>query len=424
MLASVLPNVSKIKRSLIEKYKNMCKRLVSFILVALSALPLLAQKEGFSYKIYGQVRNDLYFNSRQNNESVDGALLSFPKPKNLDPAGEDINGVSNLNFYNMHTRLGVDVTGPALGNWKTSAKVEFDFRGSSTTLGIVRMRHAYFQLANGGSSLLVGQTWHPLNNTVTTELMNLNVGAPYQPLGRAPQIHYQYQDQAVKFRAAMIWQAQVASMGPGNTRSREYLRNSKLPELFASFDVRHENSTLGLAVHYMSIAPRIKTDEGFKTDERVNSLTLEAHGRYQKDLLTISAKSFLSQNFNQANGLGGYGVASTDPRTGKKEYAPLRISHSWLNIMYGKKWRGGAFLGYLKNLGATKQVSELVGVGTNVDQLATASAELTYNIPGWKFGVEYNYTTAWYGTPDHKGRVKNTYDVSNHRLVFGAMFMF
>jgi hypothetical protein len=56
----------------------------------------------------------------------------------------------------------------------------------------------------------------------------------------------------------------------------------------------------------MSIAPRIKTDEGFKTDERVNSLTLEAHGRYQKDLLTISAKSFLSQNFNQANGLGGY----------------------------------------------------------------------------------------------------------------------
>ena len=117
-------------------------------------------------------------------------------------------------------------------------------------------------------------------------------------------------------------------------------------------------------------------------------------------------------------------MTSTDPRTGKKEYAPLRISHSWLNIMYGKKWRGGAFLGYLKNLGATKQVSELVGVGTNVDQLATASAELTYNIPGWKFGVEYNYTTAWYGTPDHKGRVKNTYDVSNHRLVFGAMFMF
>jgi len=402
----------------------MNKRFLITAMAIFTALGSFAQKEGFSYKFYGQVRNDIYFNSRQNNESVDGALLSFPKAKNLDPAGDDINGVSTLNFYNMHTRLGIDVTGPSLGQWKTSAKVELDFRGSSSTLGIVRMRHAYLQVANGGSSIIAGQTWHPLNNTVSTELMNLNVGAPYQPLGRAPQIHYQYLDKSIKFRAAMIWQAQVAAMGPGNTRSREYLRNSKLPELFASFDVHDATSTLGVAVHYMSIIPTLKTDEGYKTTSRVNGLTLEAHGRYQKDLLTIAAKTFLSQNFNHANTLGGYGVSSYDSRTGKEEYTPLRISHSWLNIMYGKKWRGGAFLGYLKNLGATKEVTDLVGVGTNVDQLATASAELTYNIPGWKFGIEYNYTTAWYGTPDSKARVKNTYDVTNHRLVFAALYIF
>jgi hypothetical protein len=216
----------------------------------------------------------------------------------------------------------------------------------------------------------------------------------------------------------------VASMGPGNTRSREYLRNSKIPELFASLDVHNANSTLGVAIHFMSMVPRLKSDEGYKVDERVNGITLEAHGRYKKDLLTISAKSFLNQNMNQLNTLGGYGVSSTDPRTGKKEYAPLRISHSWLNIMYGGKWRGGVFFGYLKNLGATKNVSELVGNGTNVDQLATASAEITYNLPGWKFGLEYNYTTAWYGTPDAKARVKDTYDVTNHRLLFAALFQF
>ena len=61
-------------------------------LVALLMVPsffALAQKEGFSYKFYGQVRTDFYFNSRQNNESVDGALLSYPKGKDLDPAGKD-----------------------------------------------------------------------------------------------------------------------------------------------------------------------------------------------------------------------------------------------------------------------------------------------------------------------------------------------
>ena len=400
------------------------KTLIIALLMIAPSFAMWAQNKNFSYKFYGQVRNDIYFNSRQNNESVDGALLSYPKGRDYDPAGEDLNAVSNLNFYNMHTRLGIDVTGPELLGWKTFAKVELDFRGNSTTLGIVRMRHAYIQLSKGHSSLLLGQTWHPLNNTVSTELMNLNVGAPYQPLSRAPQIHYQYQDKLIKIRVAALWQSMVAAMGPGNVRSRDYLRNSKIPELFASFDIHNETSTLGVAVHFMSIMPRTKTDEGYETSERVNALTLEAHGRYQKNKLTISAKTFLSQNMNHFNTLGGYGVTSTEAKTGVKEYAPLRISHSWLNIMYGSKWRGGIFAGYLKNLGASKEVTELVGVGTNVDKMATISGEMTYNIPHWKFGVEYNFTTAWYGTPNAKGRVKNTYDVSNHRLVFAALFMF
>lgn len=403
----------------------MKKRLFTFALFAMIALPTLwAQKEGFTYKIYGQVRTDFYFNSRQNNESVDGALLSYPKAKDLDPSGKDLNGVANLNMYNMHSRLGVDVTGPSLGGWKTSAKIEFDFRGNSTNLGIIRMRHAYFQLAKNGFSFLAGQTWHPLQNTVTPELMNLNSGAPFQLLLRTPQLHFQYQDNLIKVRAAMVWQAMVASMGPGNTRSREYLRNSKIPELFASIDVHQGSNTIGVAAHFISLIPEIKTELGYKTNARVNGLSLEAHGKYSKDLFTIAAKTILNENFNHANTLGGYGVSSIDTRTGKKKYAPLRVSQSWVNIMYGSKWRGGLYAGYLKNLGASKNVTDLVGVGTNVDQIASVSGELTYNIPGWKFGLEYNFTSAWYGTPDAKGKVKNTYDVSNHRLLFAAMFIF
>ena len=402
----------------------MKKHLLLMVLLIVPSVFALAQKEGFSYKFYGQVRTDFYFNSRQNNESVDGALLSYPKGKDLDPAGKDLNGIANLNMYNMHSRLGVDVTGPSLWGWKTSAKIEFDFRGNSTNLGIIRMRHAYFQLAKNGFSVLAGQTWHPLQNTVTAELMNLNVGAPLQLLLRTPQLHFQYQDKLLKVRLAMMWQAQVASMGPGNVRSREYIRNSKIPELFASIDIHNETSTIGVAAHFMSLMPETKTEQGYKTTARVNGLTLEAHGRYQKDLFMIAAKTILNQNFNHANTLGGYGVSSIDPQTGVKEYTPLRMSHSWVNVMYGKKWRGGLFAGYLKNLGASKNVTNLVGVGTNVDQIASVAGEITYNIPGWKFGLEYNMTTAWYGTPNQKGRVKNTYDVTNHRLLFAAMFMF
>ena len=53
--------------------------------------------------------------------------------------------------------------------------------------------------------------------------------------------------------------------------------------------------------------------------------------------------------------------------------------------MYGSKFRGGVFAGYLKNLGASKSVTGVLGTGTNIDQLNTLGAELTYNRPNWKF---------------------------------------
>ena len=122
--------------------------------------------------------------------------------------------------------------------------------------------------------------------------------------------------------------------------------------------------------------------------------------------------------------MGGYGSTSVNNETDEREYSPLRISHSWLNVMYGTKWRGGVFFGYLKNLGASKEVFNLYGTGTNVDQLTNASVELTYNIPHWKIGAEYSLTTAWYGTNDDKGKVYDTHDVSNNRFVISALYSF
>ena len=46
-----------------------------FIIVALLVFPsvsIVAQKKGFDYKFYGQVRTDLFYNSRANSETVDG----------------------------------------------------------------------------------------------------------------------------------------------------------------------------------------------------------------------------------------------------------------------------------------------------------------------------------------------------------------
>lgn len=51
----------------------------------------------------------------------------------------------------------------------------------------------------------------------------------------------------------------------------------------------------------------------------------------------------------------------------------------------------------------------VLGTGTNIDQLNTLGAELTYNRPNWKLGAEYTWTGAWYGDYTDKARVTDTH---------------
>jgi hypothetical protein len=124
--------------------------------------------------------------------------------------------------------------------------------------------------------------------------------------------------------------------------------------------------------------------------------------------------------------LGGYGIKAEDARTGEREYTPFRNSSNWINIVYGKKWKPGVFFGYIKNLGTADDMisSTVYGTGTNIDQLWTATFELTYNVPHWKIGAEYNYTSADYGKTQKNGKVTDTHAVGNNRLVLSATYSF
>lgn len=407
------------------------------LLAALAAVSsgVTAQKKDFGYKFYGQVRTDLFYNSRSNSETVDGLFYMYPNDVAPDANGEDLNAKPDGNFYTLYTRLGLDVNGPMLGKAKTSAKVEVDFRGSGTTYSLFRIRHVYFNLDWGTSALLVGQTWHPLYGDVAPEILNLNMGAPYQPFSRAPQIRYRFTQKHWVLTVAAIWQSQYLSVGPssnqtGNTstqKHQQFIKNSCVPEFYVGADYKSQGLLVGAGVHVSSIAPRKQSeynDAVYKVSERITGVSGEAHVKYTYNKLMVAAKTVLSSNLTQTSTIGGYGITSVDTRTGEQEYTPLRVSHTWLSVMYGKKWRGGIFAGYLKNLGAKDEVSGILGTGTKIDQLGTATAELTYNLPNWKFGAEYSWTGAAYGTNNAKGRVTDTHLVKNNRIVFTALFQF
>lgn len=348
-----------------------------------------------------------------------------------------MNGVGNGNFYTLYTRLGVDVTGPMLGKAKTSAKVEVDFRGSGTTYSLFRIRHVYFNLDWGKSALLVGQTWHPLYGDVAPEILNLNMGAPYQPFSRAPQIRYRFTSNNFMLTAAAIWQSQYLSVGPktnkpGETstqKSQEFMKKSCVPEFYLGIDYKRPGLIAGAGLHVSSITPRTQSeteDAVYFVNERVTGLSGEAHVKYTKENWLVSAKTVLGTNLTQTSTVGGYGITSIDEVTGKQQYSPLRTSSTWVNVAYGKKWRPALFFGYLKNLGATEEVPYgALGTGTTLDQLFTGTAELTYNIPHWKFGAEYSLCNAWYGDEfDAQAKAINSHSILNHRIVLVALFQF
>ena len=396
----------------------------------------IAQKKDFSYKFYGQIRTDLYYNSRTNEESVDGLFYMFPKDFDYDANGKDKNAHDVSDFYALYTRLGLDVQGPKLfGRIKTSAKVEADFRGSGKTFSTVRLRQAYMNFDWGTSALLLGQTWHPLYGSVAPDIMNLNMGAPYQPFGRAPQIRYQFTDKSFVLTAAAIWQSQYLSMGPSSnkvgetkgTKSQNNIKNSCIPEFYFGADYRHDGLLVGGGVHVSSITPRVVSEyngEEFQVSERITGVSGEAHMKYKNQKFMIAGKTVLSTNLTQTSTVGGYGVCDLNTENGEQKYSPLRTSHTWINMVYGSDWRFGVFGGYLKNLGAKKEVTNIISTGNHVDQIGTASAELTYNLPHWKFGAEYSWCGACYGDYDDKGRVKNTHLVKNNRVVVSALFWF
>ena len=417
------------------------KKITLSLMAALVAVGGMAQinlGKDVSLKIYGQVRTDIFYNSRANQESVDGLFYSYPKDEKLDPNGEDLNATPSSNMYAVYSRMGFDFAGPMIGKAKTSAKIEFDFRGNGNdNLSALRLRHAYFNFDWGKSKVLVGQTSHPFFGEVSPQILNLNTGSPFQPFGRAPQIRYRYNSGAWQLQAAAVWQSQFKSHGPsatdgtGNSRIQAPHKNANVPELALGIDYKANGWILGVGVDMLSIVPRVNSfDENkkpwYKVDERLTTVSYEAHLKYQKDKWFVAAKSVLGSNFTHTSMLGGYGIKAENAKTGEREYTPFRNSSNWINVVYGKKWKPGIFLGYIKNLGTADDMvsTTYYGTGTNIDKLMTGTFELTYNVPHWKIGAEYNYTEAYYGKTQKDGKVKDTHSVGNNRLVLSATYSF
>jgi hypothetical protein len=407
----------------------MCKSLpLFFVFFAFYPTFIFADEPLIKSRFYGFVRNDFYYNSRQNVESQDGLFSLIPKPKESDSFGEDKNASANAEMLSISTRLGIDFTStPAFGA-NTSAKIECDFSGFSTNYYVVRLRQAYIKLNWGKTELLVGQTWHPLFSTIYPTILSLNTGAPFQPFNRCPQLRAKQQlCKNFSLTVAAIYQMQYMSQGP-NGASVSYMKNAVFPNLFISVDNITGNITSGMGLDTKTIKVN---------HQRHSSVSIVAYGKYADRKLQIKFKAMNGQNMSDHQMMGGYGVSGTDETYDEATYTNFNTLSSWVNVVYGTNIQIGFFGGLSQNLGTDKNLladaeGKFIAYGYGfystsqdlLDKVYRASPYVTYNISNIKLGLEYEQTSGKYGTIRADGRVNNPYKVNNHRLLATISYVF
>lgn len=380
----------------------------------------------------GFFKYDLWYDTRQMAESVDGLFAMYPKNKLLDANGNDINHTSSMNAITVTTRVRTIISGPEILKARSSVLIEGDFSTNTSTKS-VRFRHAIAKLNWDHTELIIGRYWHPLFVAeVCPRVMSLNTGVPFQVFNRSPQIRIKQTIGNFNIISAFLYQADYKSTGPEG-RSSTYMRNAKIPNMHLQLQYKYANMlTAGIAGDYKVLKPSIfatsLVDPGtiYKTNETIGSYTFMAYFKYMNKKITFKTKGMLGQNLYEHLLPGGYAVSNIDSLTGEREYTPYNNFYYWINLLYGKKLKGGIFGGYMKNLGTSNEiVGDIYARGADIDAIYRISPHIAYQAKNMQFSLELEHTNVRYGTINYEdGTVEKTEDVDGRRLLFTVFYFF
>jgi hypothetical protein len=144
------------------KYLTVKLSFTSLFLIYLLSIQLIQAQE-WGIKFSGFVKTDVMFDTRQTENLREGHFLLIPLPQKLNTEGKDLNAKSSFNILSIQTRLVGNITAPDVLDAKTSGYIEAEFFGATDSDGNgFRLRHAYTKLDWDNTSLLIGQTWHPM----------------------------------------------------------------------------------------------------------------------------------------------------------------------------------------------------------------------------------------------------------------------
>ena len=435
----------------------MKKTLIIAMAALLCGSTAFAQEESPSkFKLYGFVRNYAVVDSREVSGGTHDLYYYMPKDVALGADGTDLNSGFNWKFVSLTSRLGLDYSGYKFNGTSISGKVEADFyslngTGTASTIAQFRLRLAYMALERqleGGDklSVTIGQAWHPMGADLPN-CINLESGAPFGPFNRSPQLMANWTKGSVTLTAGVLYLSQYLPMDAEAGAKSVAPYKYGFPEQYAGITFKKGAVTAKLGATNILTKPVRTTPMSYKANGLMDAVSVFGYLQYSKDLLQVKAKAAYAQSGEHMNILSGYGIASYNGYTNTYEYTPMQDLVSFLSFQYGKKVQVMGMVGYMKQLGTTKDLVGEVAIlnktvanqgnlwlntagATNIQQAVRVTPTLVWNLGKFQMGLEYDYTYAQFGNSGVSRNARGLYSdgdthwLGNHRILWMTKFNF
>ncbi|MFO7868289.1 MAG: hypothetical protein R6U95_03205 [Bacteroidales bacterium] len=389
----------------------------------------------------GFVKNDFFYDTRQNITVREGHFLLYPKAPKPDEDGKDINSTASLNFLSIQSRLTAKITGPDALGARTSGLIEGAFFGHSKgDINGFRLRHAFVKLNWPQTELLFGQYWHMMFvPECFPGTISFNTGVPFQYFSRNPQIRItQKLNTSIRFSFAAATQRDFTS--PGGYTS---LSNTTIPDVHGQLHVSaSENIVFGITGGFKTLKPRLVTEKNYKTTQTISSFTGNMYTRIHTSPLTIKLQGIWAQNAYDGLMIGGFMITDISPTKDFRTYTPLNTLSMWTDIeTKGSTWQAGIFAGFSKNMGSTNSINNSVlhtdiqsvyNRGRDIDFLYRISPRIQANFEKLRIASEVELTSTAYGTQSESdelhinnyGQITESKMVHNVRLLMSVYYFF
>lgn len=397
-----------------------------------------SKAKDWDVSLYGWVRTEYNFDSRQSAYSREYNLNLFPLDEKLDANGKDINDAGASNFLAITTRVGLKFKGPDVWGAKATGNIEADFFGNTElnkssagtgSTGLLRLRHATATLSWPKTALTFGQTWYPtFVPEVFPGVANFNTGILFNPFGWAGQVKLTQKITPELSFSAIAYkdrEFQTANAAGASTNSATF--NSSVPTFHGQLQFKNKSIVAGAGAEYQSLKPVIESG-GLVSDEKVNSEMFFGYFKYSNEKIIAKLYGITGGNLHHLVMIGGF--AGYENPNGIESYEPTKTSAFWVDLASANpKVAPGVFFGYTKNSGVEAGYKNLYARGVSgtriLDQVWRASARVDFKQNKFAITPEIEYTAAKWGDIGLDATATNNMkDVGNLRAMVRVMYSF